>query len=184
MNTIISFCGGKKTEIIKLIDAYTDMITYYFPAAQKAEMDPDPSDFSKFAELQNRSIKQSLLNHKYTEADFAEWVINRNIDTAQNVRKLPAILSNPLAKSEFLKSNISEAVKYLNVDEKGSKGLDKATMDDLVVELTKRCRKIELSYIKSLRNDPRYTNIKEHLFDLMDELKDVIDEVEDKTEED
>ncbi len=184
MNTIISFCGGKKSEIIKLIDAYTDMMTYYFPAAQKAEMDPDPSDFSKFAELQNRSIKQSLLNHKYTEMDFAEWVINRNIDTAQNVRKLPAILSNPLAKSEFLKSNISEAVKYLNIAEKGSKGLDKASMDDLVVELTKRCRKIELSYIKSLRNDPRYTNIKEHLFDLMDELKDVIDEVDNTSEED
>ena len=64
MERIISFCGGKTTEINKLINAYKDMVDYYFPEAYKEEMDPDPREFSKFAELQNRSIINSLLTHQ------------------------------------------------------------------------------------------------------------------------
>lgn len=178
MNTIISFCGGKKTEIQKLINAYTSMITYYFPAAQENEMDPDPREFSKFAELQNGSVKQALLIHKFTEADFAKWVINGNIDTAQNVRRLPAVLGNKIAREVFLKSSISEAVKHLNIEEKGSQGLDKASMNDLVEELNKRCRGIEYSYIKSLRNDPRYFEQRDNIVELVEQLNEIIEETE------
>ena len=178
MNMIISFCGGKKAEIQKLIEAYTSMVTYYFPVAQDSGMDPDPREFSKFAELQNGSIKQALLIHKYTEADFAKWVLNGNIDTAQNVRQLPKVLGNSIARDVFLKSNISEAVKHLNADEKGSLGLNKASMNDLVEELIRRCRGIEYSYIKSLRNDPRFFDQRDNLVELADQLKDIIEETE------
>lgn len=174
MNMIISFCGGKSTEIKKLIDAYVDMTTYYFPEAKEAEMDPDPREFSKFSELQNSSVAQSLLVHKYTKKDFAKWVVNGNIDTAQNVRQLPRILANPIAKSVFLKSTISEAVKHLNADEKGLKGLNKVPMDDLVVELIHRCRDIGYSQIKSLRDDPRYAEQRENIVDLADELEEIL----------
>ena len=51
MAIIISFCGGKSAEIRKLIDAYTDMTKYYFKKADEAGIDPDPREFSKFAEL-------------------------------------------------------------------------------------------------------------------------------------
>ncbi len=178
MATIISFCGGKKQEIIKLIDAYTDMTQYYFPKAKEYEMDPDPREFSKFSELQNTSIKQALAVHGFTKDDFAKWVVNGNIDTAQNVRKLPAILANSIARDTFIKSTISEAEKYLNVSEKGSKGLSEATMNDLVLELIKRCRNIEFSYIKQLRDDPRFENHKLNIEDLVSKLQEIIDEVE------
>lgn len=178
MATIISFCGGKRTEIIKLIDAYTDMTKFYFPETEKYEMDPDPRDFSKFSELQNRSVQQALEMHRYSKKDFAKWVLKGNIDTAQNVRKLPAILANSVARDVFLKSTISEAEKYLNIAERGNKGLANATMNDLVTELIKRCRNIEFSYIKRLRNDPRFENHKDNLKDLYGEIAEILEEVE------
>lgn len=178
MATIISFCGGKKAEIEKLISAYTDMVTFYFPIAETAEMDPDPREFSKFSELQNTSIKQALAVHKFDRTDFAKWVVNGNIDTAQNVRKLPVILANSVAREVFLKSTISEAEKYINSSGKGAKNLSEATMDELVSELIKRCRNIEFSYIKQLRDDPRFEDKKNRIIELETEIKDVISEVE------
>lgn len=178
MSMIISFCGGKSAEIRKLIDAYTDMTTHYFPAAKEAEMDPDPREFSKFAELQNAGIKQTLVAHKFSKDDFAKWVINGNIDTAQNVRRLPAILSNSIAKDVFLKSTISEAVKHLNASEKGTKGLADATMNDLVVALIHKCRNVEYKHIKSLKNDPRYEEQKNNITELLHELQGIADDIE------
>lgn len=178
MSMIVSFCGGKSTEIRKLIDAYTDMTTHYFPAAKEAEMDPDPREFSKFAELQNSGIKQALVVHKFNKDDFAKWVINGNIDTAQNVRRLPAVLSNSLAREVFLKSTISEAVKHLNASEKGTKGLSDASMNDLVVELIQRCRNVEYKHIKALRNDPRYEDQKNNISELLHELQGISADIE------
>ena len=178
MATIISFCGGKKAEIEKLINAYTDMTRFYFPVATAAEIDPDPREFSKFSELQNTSIKQALTVHKFDRTDFAKWVVNGNIDTAQNVRKLPLILANSVAKEVFLKSTISEAEKYINSSEKIKKNLSDATMDELVSELIKKCRNIEFSYIKQLRDDPRFEDKKNRIIELETEIKDIISEVE------
>ncbi|MCM1126491.1 MAG: ParB/Srx family N-terminal domain-containing protein [Lachnospiraceae bacterium] len=178
MSMIVSFCGGKSVEIRKLIDAYTDMMMYYFPIVKEAEMDPDPREFSKFAELQNAGIKQALAVHKFSKDDFAKWVVNGNIDTAQNVRRLPAILSNTLAREAFLKSTISEAIKYLNADEKGAKGLLDASMNDLIMELIKRCRNVEYKHIKALRNDPRYEEQKNNITELLHELQEISADIE------
>lgn len=178
MAMIISFCGGKSTEIRKMIDAYVDMTTHYFPAARNAGVDPDPREFSKFAELQNTGIKQALAVHKYTKDDFANWVINGNIDTAQNVRQLPAILANVIARDVFLKSSISEAVKHLNAGEKGTKGLADASMNALVVELIQRCRNVEYRYIKALKNDPRFEEHKHNINELLQELQGISDDIE------
>lgn len=177
MSMIISFCGGKKTEIQRLIDAYSDMLKFYFPAAAEHEMDPDPREFSKFSELQNTSVAQALMAHKYSKNDFAKWVINGNIDTALNVRKIPAIMANTRAREVFLKSNITEATKFLSADEKNNKGLKEASFRDLVLELISRCRNIEWSYIKALRNNPGYEEEKNSIEELDCELADIIKEV-------
>ena len=177
MATIISFCGGKKTEIQKLIEAYNDMVKYYFPVAKDYEMEPDPRDFSKFSELQNISVRQALAAHDYTKKDFAKWVIEGNIDTAQNVRKLPSVLANDIARTEFLKENIGAAEKFLNLENKKTSALKEASMNDLIEELIHRCRNIEYRYIKSLKNDPRYDNYKNNILDLSDELNEIIDDI-------
>lgn len=182
MSMIISFCGGKSTEIRKAIDAYSDMTKYYFEKAAEAGMDPDPKEFSKFAELQNRSIKEALLAHHYTEEDFATWVVNGNIDNAQNVRKLPAVLAQPTAREVFLRHNISEAVKHLNVPQKNSVNLSVANIYELAVELTNKLRKIEYREVKALEYDPSYEGRKNDLRDLLEELLDLIDDIKGEDE--
>ena len=179
LERIISFCGGKTSEINKLINAYMDMMAYYFPQADAAEIEPDPREFSKFSELQNRSITDALLAHKFTKADFAQWVINGNIDTAQNVRKLPSILADETARKEFLRTNITEANKVLDVTGKYNKYLSSVSMDDLVVELTTRIRDIDWKEVKALKNNVSHEDKKNHLFYLDEELKGLLEDLED-----
>lgn len=176
---IISFCGGKTAEINKLINAYMDMMAYYFPEVDKAEMDPDPREFSKFAELQNRSITDALLAHQFTKADFAKWVVKGNIDTAMNVRKLPAILANSIATNEFLKTNISEAVKLIDITNKNNRVLASVSMDELVIELTNRLKNIGFKEVKALRENIAYEDRKNNIYYLDEELTSLIEEIED-----
>lgn len=177
MELIVSYCGGKSSEIRKLIDAYVDMEQFYKPLMIKNEQDPDPRDFSKFSELQNRSILESLIVHGYTKSNFAQWVVDGKVDKAQNVRRLPAILANPLAREEFLKSNITEAEKYLNANEKSSKILESLSMDDLVIELTKRFRNIEFREIRNLRLSEAYREKKDNILNLKDEIDGIVEEI-------
>ena len=177
MSTIISYCGGKGPEIRKLIDAYVDMITHYFPVADEAGIDPNPQEFSKFAELQNRSITESLLIHHYSKKDFASWVVKGNIENAQNVRKLPKILASKEALNVFLKSNISEAEKYINIPKNGEKDLKSATLYELVNELISRIRNIKFAEVNSLKIDPLYEDKKNDLLTLLEETQYLVTEI-------
>lgn len=170
MSMIISFCGGKSSEIAKYIQAYSDMMKYYWNQMLDNEEDPEPKEFSKFVELQNRSIKDSLIAHNYTEKDFAKWVVNRNIDTAQNVRKLPGILGLKKAKDIFMSSNITEAYKYINVNDKKNAELDNASIDELVLILVERIRNIPNAEVKNLRWSSDFSQKKSNIKALIDEL--------------
>lgn len=171
ISTIVSYCGGKDREVKKFIDAYTDMKQFYEPEAIKNGMDPDPKDFSKFAELQNRSVIQALLRNQFNKTDFAKWVIKGHIDTAQNVRKLPAILDDKVARTEFLNSNVTEAQKHLNANEKKNKVLENVSMDELVVELLQRLSCIQYNEFKALKNNGDYENQRINLFNLAEQLQ-------------
>ena len=178
MAMIESYCGGKRTEIRKLIDGYVDMITYYFKKADECNIDPDPREFSKFAELQNKSIQDALLVHHFTKEDFAKWVIDGNVDNAQNVRKIPAILANSTAREVFFKSTASEAIQHLSTPQKGTNTVANATMYELAQVLTNRIRTIEYKEVKSLTNDPKYEDKKSDLLVLYQELMDLINDIE------
>lgn len=175
MATIISFCGGKTQEIRKLIDAYVTMEKYYRPMAEKNGIDFNPKDFSKFVEFQNSNIQQAINVHGYSASDFAEWVINENIDTAQNVRKIPQILADQVSKKAFLKENISEALKKSNASVTSAKNLSSFSIDELVKELTSRFRKITMKEVNAYKNDPNYDQRKNNMIDLNEELKEFMD---------
>ena len=177
MVTIISYCGGKSQEIRKLIDAYNTMEKYYRPFAEKNGIDFNPKDFSKFVEFQNSNIQQAINAHGYTASDFAEWVINENIDTAQNVRKLPQILADQVSKKIFLKENASEAIKNINATSVSTKKLASFSIDELVKELTNRFRKITLKEVNAYKNDPHYDQRKNNVIDLKEELMEFMDSV-------
>lgn len=178
INTIIDFCGGKKSEILKLIDAYNDMQMYYVPLLEGET--PDPREFSKFSELQNRSIKNALNVNGYTEKDFSNWVLNHNIDTAMNVRLLPEILADPAAKKEFLKSTVSEAIRKLNTGAPQAVDLKNVRYDELAKALIGKLRNILWEEVKALRNeeDTSAQKRKNLLFELKSELNDLLSNLE------
>lgn len=164
MSQIVSFCGGKQTEVTKLISAYNDMEKYY-----RLNLDDDSEfdqrDFSKFVELQNSSIKEALVMHKFDVNDFSKWVINGNVDTAMNVRKIPAILKNTEATKIFLKSNISDSWKSLAIEEAEAMSLKSVPYNVLASELAKRLESFELKEVECLRNDPRCEDKKTSVMD-------------------
>ena len=143
MSQIISFCGGKASEIKKLVSAYNDIEEYYRPMAEESGYDFDFKDFSKFAELQNKGIVDALVLHGYTKADFTKWVINGNIDAAQRIRELPAVLKNKEAKVEFLATNLSNAIKKLGTVAPANIDLNSMDYIDLARALNNKLIKIE-----------------------------------------
>ena len=178
MTTIISYCGGKSRDVHKFIEAYKDMKESYIPQAEYMGMDPDPREFSKFAELQNGTVVHALVKKGFSKNDFAKWVLEGKIDNAQNVRRLPDILSDPIAKKEFLKSNISQAIKHLHLDEKKNKLLENISTDSLVTELVQRFQHIEYAEVRNLKSNFLYSNQKTHLFDLSEELKGLLEDIQ------
>lgn len=180
LNTIIDYCGGKKGVIMKLIDAYHDMQTFYVQPLLKGDK-PDVREFSKFHELQNRSIKVALNTSGYSEKDFGEWVFKGNIDTAQNVRWLPEILKDEAARKEFLKTNISHAITKLNTTaNKGNIDLKNILYGDLCNALILKLRNMPYEEIKRLRKGEEEDALrnKNLLKDLREELEEMINDID------
>lgn len=175
---IISFCGGQKSEIIKYINTYNDMMEYYFPKAEELEVDTDPRDYSKFEQMQRSTIQQAIAINGFDKSDFAEWVINKNVDIAINVRELPDILNDEQARKVFLRSNISEAVKVLHANKKQETDLSGASIYELANELTRKVKAIEYQEVKALRNDYSYEEKRDTLIRLKEQLDDLVTEIE------
>lgn len=153
MSQIISFCGGKAQEIKKLVSAYQDIEEYYKPMAAELDYDFEYKDFSKFVELQNQRIINSLTKHKFTKKDFTKWVINKNIDVALKVRDLPSVLDNKEAQAEFLRTNLTNAVKKLGVPSNSNIDLSSIDYIDLARILDNKLMKIEYFEAKKLISD-------------------------------
>lgn len=157
MATIISMCGGNTTEINKLINAYKLMETSYRQYINQSDGEFDPREFSKFAEYQRKSIKDALRIKGFTDDDFSEWVANGNIDTAQNVRRIPEILNNKEAFETFKKYTIGKAVKVLAVSEAAQKtSLDDYPYDVLGEAFLKKVEEMPFTEVQRLRDNSSY----------------------------
>lgn len=178
INTIIDFCGGKKNEILKLINAYNDMQQFYIPLLEGEK--PDPREFSKFAELQNKSIKVALNSNGFTEKHFSQWVLDHHIDTAMNVRLLPDILSDPAAKKEFLKTTITEAVHKLNTSTPQTIDLKNVKYDEMSKALITKLRNITFEEMQLLKDeeDTNAQKRKSLLYELRDTIEGILGFIE------
>lgn len=181
MDKIVSMCGGKKSDIIKFIDAYKCMHSHYEPRVEELGYDKDIREFSKFSEYQNSKIKQALISKGFGDVDFAEWVIKGNVDNAMKVRSIPAIFANPAALEEFKKKNLSEAEKLIIVENNAKDyKLDDVPYEALCKALTKYLNNISYKEIKSLANDLSYENKKNALQTLSSALCETLEEVHNK----
>jgi hypothetical protein len=154
MNSIVNMCGGNKNEITKAIDAYKYMKMYYEPYAKSRGLEPDTRDYSKFREHENARIKSAIQHKGYPENQFAKWVVDENIDKAQSVRLIPAIMRNKEAHDTFLKGNLTEAETVLRAAELSNADLSQYPYEVLSGELFKQLMTLPATEVDELANNP------------------------------
>ena len=171
---IVDFCGGRKNEVNAYIDAYADIETYYRPLCEDGNF--DPSRFSAFVELQKPSIQTAILEAGFNKTDFAKWIIDLKIKRLEKVRDLPRVLRNEKAKDVFLKKNIEEALKILEIPVSEELSLANATIYDLAKEICARISKIGWEEVQQLKHDNESddANI---LFSARDRLVNLCDDI-------
>ena len=148
---IIDFCGGQKTDVHRFIDAYNDMETHYRPLLASDDQF-DPTRFSAFVEMQAPRVQEALVTSGYTKTDFARWVNDHILYPLDRVRRLPAILANPQARSVFLTDGAREAEKVLG-SPSTVEALEDATLTQLANALLNRIDKMSYTDLRRLRED-------------------------------
>ena len=71
--TIVDYCGGRQTEVVEHINAYSDMEQHYRPVLGD-DGAFDTTRFSGFVELQKPGIKQAITATGFDLSDFARWI--------------------------------------------------------------------------------------------------------------
>jgi len=180
---IIDFCGGKRKEILNYIEAYKDMELHYRPQLSDPDGDFDPKQFSAFVELQKPRIKASVINNRFSLADFAKWVIDSKFTPLNTVRSLPEILSDSKAKEDFLrKGGDAEQAKMILLQRaSGTSNISSATIVELAQEITKRLGSISYKDVKDMRlseSDPTRQSLQELHWQLEELIKDISDEID------
>ena len=110
--TIVDYCGGRQTEVVESINAYTDMEQYYRPVVGE-DGAFDTTRFSGFVELQKQGIKQAITFTGFDLSEFARWIHDGRLSPLQKVRVLPRILRNEKARAIFLKHGARKAEAVL-----------------------------------------------------------------------
>ena len=161
-----------------MIYAYEDMTKYFVPLLSGEEV--PHKKFSAFMELQNRKVLDAIMYNQFTKEDFAQWVLNDNIDKMANVRMLPEILPDRNARKIFLEENCTEAYKLISVP-----GLDRGLLKDasfiaLSKQLEQKLNAISAKFVKQMSegDDSQAYNTKNALYDLKDVLDETLDMIE------
>lgn len=98
-------------EITQFIDAFKDMEQQYLPKYT------DPSEvlkFSFFMEYEkNKKLKREMERNALTLSDFCEWVGERKIPKAQDVRELRHLIENEESRKVFIKDGFEYAQEIL-----------------------------------------------------------------------
>lgn len=166
MQQLVSYCGGKASEVPKQIRAYEDMETYYRKALED-ESAFDSKEFSKYVELQG--VKNSIVQHGFTLDDFTQWVLNDKFRMAIDIRKLPKIFADKDATKVFLESNFDKAFALVVDPNAKSKSLSRASLIELCNEITQRINDMGLRSVERIKNEDEESKI------AVEELKAEID---------
>ena len=110
--TIVDFCGGRQTEVVEHINAYSDMEEHYRPIVGD-DGSFDTTRFSGFIELQKPGLKQAITAAGFTLSDFARWIHDGKLYPLQKVRVLPRILRNDKAREIFIRQGARKAEAVL-----------------------------------------------------------------------
>ena len=152
---IVDYCGGREGEVKDYIEAYNEMERYYRPLLDSDD-DFDQKRFSAFVELQNKSVRDAIVNNGFDFSNFSQWVIDFKIHPLQSVRKLPLILKNKKARDAFIKfpgkGAIDEALKQIEQPATDAV-LQEATLEQLAREITKRILALPYEKFEELKEN-------------------------------
>lgn len=165
-----------KTYISAKLRAYALMRDKFVPLATEAKLDNPDRYWSWFEELYKTCKPSKAGSEKATrvydgpmlEEKFCDWVVNKKLPKAEQVRKLATILENPAAMKVFEKSGIDRAMDTVaesdpTVNSKLWKQLQ--TTADMLTHM-------ELPQLEALRNhDPAKTRIFEELASAVDRIR-------------
>lgn len=113
LSALVDFCGGRKLEVLRNIQAYREMNCIYRPLIPEDEF--SEHKFSLFYEGTKMKVRESLTKAGFTIQNFTEWVRDGKFEPRQElVRSLPQILSNSRAREVFLSQGAAEAEKYID----------------------------------------------------------------------
>lgn len=176
MSRIVEFCGGKKTRIQQLINAYQDVEDYYRPMCED-DTQVDPRKFSSFMELQRPQILRFLEANDLSKKQFVKWVIEDKFDRQEHIRDLPEIWKSKEAKHSFLTEGSAVAIKILNAEEYADKELKNVPYEKLAKALADRLNDIKAAEIRDMRNGLLYEKYNA-LIRVNESLTVVLDEIE------
>ena len=176
MSFLEDYCGGRRREVERYIQAYADMEKYYRPLV--GDEDFDPTRFSAFVELQKPVITNELLNHGKGQHEFSEWVANKKFNRLEDVRQLPRIISNPDAFQIFESEGSRAALRYLE-SLGGPSDLDGATFEDLAKAFAQKIRELNWPEVINMKENPDGPNAAA-LVDVYGEAKILFEQIEDE----
>ena len=149
--TIVDYCGGRQTEVLESINAYSDMEQYYRPVVSD-DGAFDTTRFSGFVELQKSGIKQAIAATGFDLSDFAQWIHDGRLYPLQKVRVLPRILRNEKARAIFLKQGARKAEAVLEKPDL-SRTLQEAELGQIAQALVGKIASLPYSEYQRIGND-------------------------------
>lgn len=150
--TIVDYCGGRQSEVVESINAYSDMEQFYRPAVGE-DGEFDTTRFSGFVELQKPGIKQAITAAGFDCIDFARWIHDGKLYPLQKVRVLPRILRNDKAREIFLKQGARKAEAVLEKPDL-NKTLQEAEIGQLARALVGRIASLQYDEQQRIQSDP------------------------------
>ncbi len=149
--TIVDYCGGRQSEVVESINAYSDMEQHYRPVLGD-DGAFDTTRFSGFVELQKPGIKQAISATGFDLSDFAKWIHEGKVYPLQKVRVLPRILRNHRAREIFLKHGARKAEAVLERPDI-NRTLQDAELGQLAQALIARIASLPFREHERIRND-------------------------------
>jgi ParB-like nuclease domain len=171
IDRIIAICGGSRREVVRSIQAYADMETYFRPLFEPGET-YDTERYSGFVELQASKVKDTILRNGFNLADFGKWMKAGKFKGLASVRQLPRVLSDKKARDVFIKKDIKAAQDVLEKPEL-SAGLKSATVAQLARALAERVGALPFQELTRLRDNPDDDTVR-YVADALDELQRLI----------
>ena len=162
---IVEVIGGTPSKLEGLLTAYDDFNQYFAPlfaGTNEAEGGrANEKEMSKFVNANTGSISAALetyITDEHPKAKFAKWIKQGKIESAaDDVRKIPTVLSNDISREAFLSDKnlkIKDALKFIPRDiNVGDIKLSEADISRLADELKLKIGETTIEELKNLDSE-------------------------------